>query len=214
MLTDIYKKDIAELYKTPIIQQTAFWSIVKSKIGQKSIAVNFKLNKSSVYSTIVSDKLINSDILVVIQYLNKTDCIAYVPYGPELEPENEFQGVFLEELSECLRSFLPNNCFMIRYDLCWEVYWAKEFNTFTENDNLQTAPSVKTQEFRLNFSTINWNLRKTSSNILPTSTLFLDLQPDINSILERMKPKTRYNIKISQRKGVIVRVADLKDINI
>ena len=67
MLTDIYKKDITELYKTPIIQQTAFWSIVKSKIGQKSIAVNFKLNKSSVYSNIISDKFINSDILVIIQ---------------------------------------------------------------------------------------------------------------------------------------------------
>ena len=213
MLKNVYKKDIAELYKTPILQQTAFWSIVKNKIGQKSIAVNFKLNKSSVYSNIISDKIINSDILVIIQYLNKTDCIAYVPYGPELEPENEFQGVFLEELSECLRSFLPNNCFMIRYDLCWKVYWAKEFNTFTENDNLQTAPSVKTQEFRLNFSTINWNLRKASSNILPTNTLFLDLQPDISSILEKMKPKTKYNIKLSQRKGVVVRIADLKDIN-
>jgi hypothetical protein len=29
-----------------------------------------------------------------------------------------------------------------------------------------------------------------------------------------MKPKTRYNIKLSQRKGVSVRIADLSDINI
>ena len=214
MLEDIYKKDISELYKTPILQQTAFWSIVKSKIGQKSIAVNFRLNKNSLYSNIKSDEIINSDILVIIQQLNKTDSIAYVPYGPELEPENEFQGIFLEELSECLRSFLPKNCFMIRYDLCWEVYWARDLNFFDETDNSLIEPATKTQEFRLNFNTINWNLRKAYSNILPTNTLFLDLKPDINSILERMKPKTRYNIKLSQKKGVVVRVADLEDINI
>ena len=165
MLEDIYKKDISELYKTPILQQTAFWSIVKSKIGQKSIAVNFRLNKNSLYSNIISDEIINSDILVIIQQLNKTDSIAYVPYGPELEPENEFQGIFLEELSECLRSFLPKNCFMIRYDLCWEVYWARDLNFFDETDNSLIEPATKTQEFRLNFNTINWNLRKAYSNI-------------------------------------------------
>ena len=214
MLEDICKKDISELYKTPILQQTAFWSIVKSKVGQNSIAVNFKLNKNSLYSNIISDEIINSDILVIIQQLNKTDSIAYVPYGPELEPENEFQGIFLEELSECLRSFLPKNCFMIRYDLCWEVYWARDLNFIDETDSSQIEPATKTQEFRLNFNTINWNLRKAYSNILPTNTLFLDLKPDINSILERMKPKTRYNIKLSQKKGVVVRVADLEDINI
>lgn len=214
MLEDICKKDISELYKTPILQQTAFWSIVKSKIGQKSIAVNFRLNKNSLYSNIISDEIINSDILVIIQQLNKTDSIAYVPYGPELEPENEFQGIFLEELSECLRSFLPKNCFMIRYDLCWEVYWARDSYFYDENDSAQIEPATKTQEFRLNFNTINWNLRKAYSNILPTNTLFLDLKPDINSILERMKPKTRYNIKLSQKKGVVVRIADLEDINI
>jgi len=214
MLEDICKKDISELYKTPILQQTAFWSIVKSKIGQKSIAVNFRLNKNSLYSNIISDEIINSDILVIIQQLNKTDSIAYVPYGPELEPENEFQGIFLEELSECLRSFLPKSCFMIRYDLCWEVYWAKDFNFIDETDNSLIEPAIRNQEFRLNYNTINWNLRKAYSNILPTNTLYLDLKPDINSILERMKPKTRYNIKLSQRKGVVVRVADLEDINI
>lgn len=214
MLKEIYKKDIFELYKTPIVQQTAFWSIVKRKIGQKSIAVNFKLNKSSLFSNFKSDETVNSDILVIIQQLNSNDCIAYIPYGPELEPENEFQGIFLEELSECLRSFLPKECFMIRYDLCWEVFWAKDSNIFENNEIWQREPSVKTQEFRLNFNTINWNLRKAYSNLLPTNTLFLDLQPDIDAILERMKPKTRYNIKLSQKKGVAVRLADLNDINI
>ncbi len=214
MLSDVYKKDIDELYRTSIVQQTAFWSIVKRKIGQDSIALNFKSYKSSLYNNIINDTTINSDLLVIIQMVNNTDSIAYVPYGPELEPENEFQGIFLEELSESLRSFLPKNCFMVRYDLCWESFWSKE-NAFIENpENLITEPSIKSQEIRFNFNTINWNLRKSGTNILPTNTLYIDLEPELDTILQKMRPKTRYNIKLAQKKGVSVRIADLNDLNI
>lgn len=214
MLTDVSIKGIDELYKTPIVQQTAFWSIVKRKVGFDSLALNFKSRKSSLYNHISRDSNINSDLLIIIKQLNNTDCIAYVPYGPELEPEDEFKGIFLEELSESLRSYLPRNCFMIRYDLCWESFWSKDRSFTDDNGNQIEEPSIKSQEFRFNFNTIKWNIRKSESNILPTNTLYLDLQPDINTILERMKPKTRYNIKISQKKDVTVRIADLNDLSI
>lgn len=212
MLTDIRRKDIAELYRTPILQQTAFWSIVKRKVGQQSVAMNFKINRRSVFAASEADAWIHSDILVIIRPLSKDACMAYVPYGPELMPDNEFQGMFLEELSECLRPFLPKNCCLIRYDLCWEVYWAKEKSPTVLGDVWGTEPAVRTQEMRLNFRTINWNLRKAYSNNLPTNTMFIDLQPDLETILERMKPKTRYNIRLSQRKGVVVRRGDRRDL--
>lgn len=214
MLSDVYKKDIVELYKTSIVQQTAFWSIVKKKIGLESIALNFKSKKSSLYNDVICDATINSDLLLIIQKVNNTDSIAYVPYGPELEPEDEFRGAFLEELSECMRSFLPKNCFMIRYDLCWESFWKNDHYFIDNRDNFISEPSVKSQEIRLNFNTINWNLRKSETNILPTNTLYLDLHKEQNVIMERMKPKTRYNIKLAQKKGVNVRIADLNDINV
>src|SRR5690606_28524523 len=205
---------IDELYSTSIVQQTAFWSIVKRKVGLDSMALNFKSKKSNLYTDIVNDATIHSDLLILIQKVNQTDSIAYVPYGPELEPQNEFQGVFLEELSESLRSFLPKNCFMVRYDLCWESFWSKENSLGDNQDNLISEPSIKSQEIRFNFNTINWNLRKSETNILPSNTLYLDLQPELDTILERMKPKTRYNIKLAQKKGVSVRIADLSDLNI
>ncbi len=211
MLSQVYKKGIDELYKTPIVQQTSFWSMVKQKTGRDSVALNFKTKKSSLYHDIDSDADINSDLLVIIQQINKNDSIAYVPYGPELEPENEFQGVFLEELSECIRSFLPSNCFMIRYDLCWEVFWAGDNSYFDNQGSLVEAPSLKSQEMRFNFNTVNWNLKKAQTNILPTNTLYVNLENDIDTILERIRPKTRYNIKLAQRKGVNVRVADIND---
>ncbi len=214
MLSDVYIKDIDELNKTSIVQQTAFWSILKRKIGFDSFALNFKAKKSNLFNDVVNDFNIHSDILVIIKQLNDTESIAYLPYGPELEPEHEFQGVFLEELSECLRSFLPKNCFMIRYDLCWETFWAKDSSFIDNHGNLIEEPSLMSQEFRLNFNTINWNLKKSETNILPTNTIYLDLESGIDTILERMKPKTRYNIRSSQKKGVTVRIADLSDLNI
>src|SRR5574344_585509 len=206
MLVDVYKKEVEELYKTSIVQQTAFWSIVKQKIGQDSIAMNFKSRKTSLYTDVSCDATLQSDVLVILQNVNRFESVAYVPYGPELEPDNEFQGAFLEELSECLRSYLPQSCFMVRYDLGWETFWAKE--------GLTDAPSLKSQEMRLNFNTVHWNLRKSETNVLPTNTLFLNLALDLNTILDRMKPKTRYNIKLAQKKGVTVRIADMKDLAI
>lgn len=44
-----------------------------------------------------------ADFIMFFQYLNREDYIAYLPYGPEIEPSEENQGIFLEELSESLR---------------------------------------------------------------------------------------------------------------
>jgi lipid II:glycine glycyltransferase (peptidoglycan interpeptide bridge formation enzyme) len=214
MITNLYKKDVAELYNTPIVQQTAFWSVVKRKLGLNTIALNFKSSGRSLYNNINSDYVINSDLLVIIMKINKTDCIAYVPYGPELEPTPEFQGSFLEELSESLRQYLPKNCIMIRYDLCWESYWAKEDSLYDCEGNWLGEPPEYSQEIRFNFNTCNRNFRKAYTNILPSNTIFLNLQPHIRIILDRMKPKTRYNIRLSQRKGVYVKKANIESLNI
>ena len=214
MLQDVQRKEIDELYKTSIVQQTAFWSIVKRKVGWQSMALNFKSYHSQLFHNVSNDGPITSDLLVIIQQINHTDSIAYVPYGPELEPDQEFQGLFLEELSECLRSFLPKNCFMIRYDLCWEAFWADDASFVDDSGHVLEEPSTKSQEMRLNFNTVNWNLSKSQTNILPTNTLYLDLESSLDVILARMKPKTRYNINLSIKKGVTVRVADLSDLHI
>src|SRR5690606_4276377 len=143
MLTDVHSKDIDELYQTSIVQQTAFWSIVKRNVGLDSIALNYKSKKSSIYHDVTQDATIHSDILVILQRLNRNQSIAYVPYGPELEPEEEFQGAFLEELSESLRSYLPKDCFMVRYDLGWESFWAKEKVLAGHADAGFEEPSIK-----------------------------------------------------------------------
>lgn len=54
--------------------------------------------------------------------------------------------------------------------------------------------------------------RFSSEQVQFRSTLLLDLTPSPEEILARMKPKTRYNIRLAQRKGVTVREGTLDDL--
>jgi lipid II:glycine glycyltransferase (peptidoglycan interpeptide bridge formation enzyme) len=211
MLKQIDVKDISELYETPIVQQTAFWSAVKNKLGVSTLAIDYKANSTDLFEKETDNRIIASDVLIIIQQINRDYCIAYVPYGPELEPDEEMQGRFLEELSESIRPFLPDNCIMIRYDLCWKSYWTDEDN-FDSSGNWLGEPGVKSQEMLFNFNTIGWNFRKASFNILPSNTVFLNLNDGAENLLKQMKSKTRYNIGLSRRKGVQIRTAGMESI--
>src|SRR5690606_17293186 len=53
-----------------------------------------------------------------------------------------------------------------------------------------------------------------NSDILPSNTIFLDLKKKENELLVRMKPKTRYNIRLSERRGVRVGKTDMSNLDI
>lgn len=50
--------------------------------------------------------------------------------------------------------------------------------------------------------------RPTFETIQPSATIELDLTADLETILARMKAKWRYNIRLSEKKDVVVRVGD------
>jgi lipid II:glycine glycyltransferase (peptidoglycan interpeptide bridge formation enzyme) len=51
--------------------------------------------------------------------------------------------------------------------------------------------------------------RQSTETVQPVSTIRLDLNGTPENLLERMKPKTRYNIRLAERRGVTCREADL-----
>lgn len=210
----IDKKRINNINRTSIFQQSAFWAKVKQKHGVESKAFDIKVDCEEIFNKPKTNSTIVDDILILLSDLDSENKIAYVPYGPTLKPSEENQGIFLEELSESLRPHLPNECLMLRYDLLWESLWAKDKSNYKENGDWVGPPSKANQEIRLNFNTNNWNLKKANTNILPSDTIFIDLKNDHQQLLKEMKPKTRYNINLSQRKGVKVRRAGLEELAI
>jgi lipid II:glycine glycyltransferase (peptidoglycan interpeptide bridge formation enzyme) len=46
------------------------------------------------------------------------------------------------------------------------------------------------------------------------NTVLLDLKPDLDTLLAKMKPKTRYNIRLAERKGVSVRLGNQDDLKL
>lgn len=208
MDVQIQAKEIQQINRTSVLQQTAFWSKVKLKQGIRSQAFDIKVKAVNLRHRSSVRSCIGDDILILFEEIGNDCLIAYVPYGPTLKPGDENIGPFLEELSESLRGWLPHNCIMLRYDLLWESLWAKDDFHFDDRGNWMGPPETLKQEFRLNCETRKWNLRKATTNILPSDTLFIDLNKDTDRLLKEMKPKTRYNLRLSLRKGVRVRKAD------
>lgn len=213
MKLQLERKSTRNIERTSILQQTAFWSEIKERQGFDSKAFDIKVNVDSISNSSTQLKFIQDDFLILFQHIGNDYTIAYVPYGPSIEPNDEYQGVFLEELSESLKPYLDSRCVMIRYDLSWESPWAKDDSRFMNGEWIG-PPEKQNQELRLNFSTQNWNLKKSNTNILPKDTLFIDLKKQENDILMQMKSKTRYNIRLSQRKGLKIRKAEMSEINL
>ena len=189
MYIRIEKKDTNALFSTPLLQQTAFWSSVKTNLGFQPIAFDISIREKELMRRKHSSAYILDDILVLTRKVSRYESIAYVPYGPLLAPDEGAHGDFIESLSEELREKLPDDCIFIRYDLPWLSDWEED-------------TSADMRELRLNWGTVNHNIRASRSAQLPTHTTFVSLEGTPEEILARMKSKTRYNIRLAQRKGV------------
>ncbi len=194
----------ANLDTTSTLQQTAFWSRVKSEQGVPSQAFTICIAGEDMYGSWYDGRYFEDDLLILYQQVGDGCCIGYVPYGPKIEPNEDQFGLFLEELSESLRPFLPPKCILLRYDLRWHSLWTHEESFFYESGEWRGPPRKRNQELRMNFATQKWNLKKANTDILPSDTIFIDLRKNEERLLASMRSKTRYNIRLSRRKGVEV----------
>lgn len=213
MIVHAENKEIEELKASNILPQTPFWARVKNEQGFIPTGFQLSVSKDLIDPKEQNNKFTHDDLLILLKPVNNTQCFAYVPYGPKLEPEFENHGIFLEELSEVLRPHLPANCIFIRYDLLWENQWAQDDDYFDNRGDWLGPPSVQTQEFRLNFNTNKWNLRKSPGDILPKNTFFLNLNLNEKELLYRMRYNTRYNIRKAFREGVRVREYGMENLD-
>jgi lipid II:glycine glycyltransferase (peptidoglycan interpeptide bridge formation enzyme) len=65
---------------------------------------------------------------------------------------------------------------------------------------------------RTDFLELGW--RFSSEQIQFRNTVLVDLRPSLDELLGRMKQKTRYNIRLAERKGVTVRPGTMEDLDL
>lgn len=176
------------LLPTDILFQTGYWAQVKARLGYTPKA----------FDLAATDR--HGDVLVLLQPMGRGRAMAYVPQGPEHAPAEEDYGPFLEDLSEALARNLGPSVAFIRYDLPWASPYADDMRAHGSN----AYPEPRIREMRMNMGTRNWNLRKAHRDMTVASSLVVDLTGTEQDILARMKPKTRYNIGLADRKDVRV----------
>ncbi len=112
----------------------------------------------------------------------------------------EFAG-FLSELATALKPELPSNTIAIRFDP--DV----AFSSPEDRDLFNYGMKMVSYADRL-------RLRKNSVDIQPPDSTLVDLTGTEEEILEKMHSKWRYNIRLSERKGVTVHRYLGNDINL
>jgi len=115
--------------------------------------------------------------------------IGYIPKGPVLiEEEGEAVELLWQTIQRCSRRM---RAIMLKVEPEWRDEDASRHNWWA-----------------------SWGLRASADCVQPRRTIMVDIAPAESDILARMKPKWRYNIHLSERKGVEVREGSADDLTV
>lgn len=185
--------------------QTPFWCEFKSRHGweYRRFRVNFtKITQKSQILQIFDDK--NDEIAV----LSRNFCkgffsIAYIPLAPKVlqyltssassaESACDYTieiAHYMHDLAVALKPHLPSNTIAIRFDP--DII----FDNPEDRDYFNFGMKTVCFADRL-------KLKKNKVDIQPPDSTLVDLTANEEEILNRMHQKWRYNIRLSERKGV------------
>ena len=166
--------------------QSRFWGSFKSRFGWETSAFLAEWENGE-----------TKPLLVLRRKIAFGFSLAYVPWGPELPSEILCDRArAIEELAATLCGMLPKNIVFIRFDLPW--FDLPKFDLPKIETSVPMPPSFV----------------RSAVNVQVPDTVIIDLTQSIESIMENMKPKWRYNVRLALKRGVKVYQADVKELYI
>jgi lipid II:glycine glycyltransferase (peptidoglycan interpeptide bridge formation enzyme) len=147
-------------------------------------------------------------LLLLVRRLAGGFCFAYVPHGPEPDVPESDRAAFLTVLSRELRPLLPRRCVFIRYDLPWHT-----LEPIPEKDPGSGPRAAGIASPLVGRPLVGRPLWRAVADVQAPDTVLIDLLPDEDAILAAMKPKWRYNVRLAEKKGVVVEQAGMEAVH-
>lgn len=94
------------------------------------------------------------------------------------------------------------------------AFFFNEIKRFAKKEHVfvfRCDPEIPESETGFVNNLTDCGLRYNPENIQPRGTILLDIRPDAESLLKSFHHKTRYNIKLSEKKGVFVKELNSQD---
>ncbi|QEN05393.1 peptidoglycan bridge formation glycyltransferase FemA/FemB family protein [Thiospirochaeta perfilievii] len=133
---------------------------------------------------VIDNNGVKEGLIVLLRTIFKGLSLAYIPHGPSNKLCNEYG---LHRISKVLKHYMPKGTLFIRYDLLLDK----------NSNNEETLKG----------------LSKSPVTIQVPDTTILDITSDEDVILSAMHKKTRYNIKLAAKKGVVIREVPISELD-
>jgi len=175
--------NLGEFEASDNLLQSRFWGNFKAAAGWTPMAFQ--------WNTAIPTGSFQGRFLLLHRHFPGNLRMAYIPYGPalpeELDTDSSSASKLLISIARSLGTHLPKGCFVIRFDLTGG-----------------TRGRVGSPESAIHPQPLNRPLHPAPYRVQPQDTVMLNLEPDENKLLSGMHKKTRYNIRLAEKKGVTI----------
>jgi lipid II:glycine glycyltransferase (peptidoglycan interpeptide bridge formation enzyme) len=185
----------------PHLLQTWEWSQVKAKYGWQPMPFVWVNPHSATSNPPLAAAMILKRSLPVGGFAKKM-CVLYIPKGPNLDwNDTPLRQRLLNNLQLFARR---QGAIFVKLDpdvaLGQGVPGTEAADEFTGGQAVRSELMQRSWKF-------------SQDQIQFRNTVLIDLTPGEEDLLARMKQKTRYNIRLAQKKGVTVRIGTLNDLS-
>ncbi len=210
MANNIWNQLISKL-PNPHFLQTYEWGQVKAKYGWiPYYAVwtddgKFQISKTTDNLSQITGHCVAAAMILKKQILNRGFAarlsILYAPKGPLLDWKNdELRNRVLNDLQSFAKK---QGAIFLKVDP--DIVLGRGIPQSADD-----VPDNAGQAMRSELKRRGWVY--SSDQIQFQNTVLIDLSASEEEMLARMKPKTRYNVRLAEKKGVVLRVGTLEDL--